>query len=131
MAEYIAKSRSNYFRVDDVADFTAEMEEMELTVLRDKDGRVGVMVDQVDKGIWPFYDFEKDEEIDIVDAIAAHLVDGEVAVLMQSGARKHAFIGADAVAFNNQGERVTLSLQEIYDRARGAQLGENMTFAEE
>lgn len=89
-------------------------------------GLVGVMVDNSDSGCFPTWQYNEDgecdmddEEIDIVEIIAEHLVDGAVAIFMECGAEKTHYISAWAEAINSKGERKTISLNDIYDAAAG------------
>lgn len=58
------------------------------------------------------------EEIDIVDELAEHLEDGSVAVLMEAGSEKHRYVCGYATAVNSNGTVVSLSLVDIYEKAR-------------
>lgn len=52
------------------------------------------------------------------DLVAAHLVDGEVAILMEVGFEKMRYLGATAVALNAAGESRRVDLEDIYTLAQ-------------
>lgn len=54
----------------------------------------------------------------IPDLVAAHLVDGDVAVFLEVGAEKMRYLGGIAYAVNSQGESRTVSLEDIYEQAK-------------
>lgn len=58
------------------------------------------------------------EEIDIADELADHLESGSVAVLMEAGSEKHRYVCGYATAVNSNGTVVSLSLVDIYEKAR-------------
>ena len=68
------------------------------------------------------------EDEDIMDVVAKHLVDDWVAIFMESGAEKVRYVSGYAVAVNNKGGRETVSLHSIYPLA--ATLGTYATEAE-
>ena len=49
--------------------------------------------------------------------LAAHLAEGQIAVLMESGHEKCSYINGNAVAVDNAGNRVAVELRDIYDVA--------------
>lgn len=49
--------------------------------------------------------------------IAAHLADGEVAVLKEAGAEKASYVGGVALAVSANGQTARVDLDEIYKRA--------------
>lgn len=61
------------------------------------------------------------------ELVAAHLVDGDVAVFMEVGFEKMRFLVGQAVAINAAGEHRTVSLDDIYASARD--LGSTVTDA--
>lgn len=130
MADYYASARSNYFQVKDPDALRRELAGLDIDVLTDnpQDERSVVLLCSSDHGCWPHtrYDEQSDDdvEVDLAAIIAQHLTDGHVAVLMESGAEKLRFIGGLAVAVNNRGEQVGVSLEDIYERAK--HLGEHL-----
>lgn len=65
---------------------------------------------------------------DFLEVVSTYLQEGEVAVFIMAGAEKARYITAFAVAINSKGERVELSLYDIYEKAKV--LGANITAAE-
>ena len=138
MADWYGHARSNYFRVKDLDAFKAKMEQVGLEVVGrrqddsvEADGRVAVLSTNDDKGGWPsgYYDDDADEdvEVDVVELIAEHLADDEVAVFMECGAEKLRYLTGNATAVNNKGEMRQVWLDQIYPLA--AELGTNVTHA--
>jgi hypothetical protein len=130
MADYYATARSNYFQVKDPDALRRELAGLDIDVLTDdpQDPQRVVLLCRSDHGSWPHsrYDENADDdvEVDLAAIIAQHLTDGQVAVLMESGAEKLRFIGGLAVAVNNRGEQVGVSLEDIYEHAK--HLGEHL-----
>lgn len=132
MADWYGHARSNYFRVKDLEAFKKAMEplsdEVEIWQHGDerlgppKDDRIALGVTGSDKGGWPseYYDVNKDEyvEVDVVDLVAQHLADDEVAIFMECGAEKLRYLTGRAWAVNNKGEVAVVDLEEIFLRAR-------------
>jgi hypothetical protein len=130
MANYNASARSNYFQVKDPDALRRELAGLDIDVLTDDphDERRVVLLSRSEDGGWPSWRFDEegddDVEVDLAAIIAQHLTDGQVAVLMESGAEKLRFIGGAAVAVNSRGEQVCVSLEDIYERAKN--LGEHL-----
>ncbi|MDP3419508.1 MAG: hypothetical protein U0989_17775 [Azonexus sp.] len=74
-----------------------------------------------DTGCWPSYYFDEDAskevEIDWATELSVHLAEGQIAVLMESGAEKLRYIAGWALAVNWKGETEHLNLDQIYDLA--------------
>ena len=133
MANYYGVGRTNYFRVKDEAAFLSDLEEIEGVRIHDeirKDGqRWFMLMDDNDDG-WclSWKDERKDAaEIWLPEVIARHLIDDEVAIIMESGHEKHRYVSGWAVAINNKGDFKQLTLNDIYDLAK--ELGPNITDA--
>lgn len=119
MADWWGFYRSNYFRVKDRELFLNWAKEIDdLDVLHAKDGVVAITGQFY--GGWPHVRGEECEDFDLVEELAQHLAAGEIAVLVEAGAEKLRYITGDAVAVNSQGERVALSLGDIYQMAERA-----------
>lgn len=119
MAEWIGMARSNYFRVQDEAQFREWAEELELKVMSDSEGRVG-FYSGTDDGDFPEYRFtdgEDRQEIDLVTELAKHLVTGEVAVLVFAGHEKARYVSGYATALNSERNRVDIVLSDLYEKA--------------
>jgi diaminopimelate decarboxylase len=135
MANYYASARTNYFAVTDLEAFKADIESKTSSVQvvsQEKDGLtlVGLLGSDDDGGGFPFeYEDEDGEyvELDWAEVFKAHLEDGWVAIIMESGAEKLRYIAGYAVAYNSKGETVSLNLDDIYDKAKS--LGTNITTA--
>ena len=125
MANYTATARSNYFAVKDAAAFETWCQERDIKKWQGTDENAGRHAiapnDLSDSGSWPEYCDEDGDPIeDLYDALAAHLVDGEVAVLLEIGKEKLRYLIGTATAVHASGKRVDLCLSEIYTRAREA-----------
>ena len=134
MANYYGTARTNYFLVKDEEAFKAEMEKFEVTVISQKiddQNLYGILDNDPDGGgmPWSFYNDETEEydEIEWTEILGKHLADGQVGILMESGAEKHRYIGGYAVAFNNKGESRNVNLVDIYELAK--ELGTGVTQA--
>ncbi len=132
MANYIASGRSNYFKVKDLDSFTEAMSAFPVEIRAGINGRICLLNVDPDGGGWNLYNQDTDETHDPQELIGPHLADDEVCVLMEAGAEKLRYINGYALAFTNDPEQyVSLSLSDIYDKARdvfGPKV--NMTFAE-
>ena len=119
MADWWGFSRSNYFRVKDRELFMTWAEEIDdLEILHAKDGVVAITGQFY--GGWPHVRGDNYEDFDLVEELAQHLADGEIAVLVEAGAEKLRYITGEAIAVNSKGERVALSLGHIYELAEQA-----------
>jgi diaminopimelate decarboxylase len=135
MANYYASARTNYFAVTDLEAFKADIESKTSSVQvvsQEKDGLtlVGLLGCDDDGGGFPFeYEDEDGEyvELDWAEIFKAHLEEGWVAIIMESGAEKLRYIAGYAVAYNSKGETVSLNLDDIYGLAKS--LGSNITEA--
>lgn len=115
MSNYYATARSNYFRVKDKAAFREVLNPFDLQIYDEADTLC--LLSNSESG-WDWYNPDNDEDTDPVELIAPHLQDGEVCILMESGAEKLRYISGYAEAFDSSGERVTLCLQDIYKLAK-------------
>lgn len=124
MAEFKGMARANFFRVRrrkwDA--FLAWAKRMQLEVCKsnsDRTGRLVCLLAHSGDG-WPCYDPEQEETSSFGDQIWRFLEPGHVAIMVEAGHEKMAFVGGYAVAVNHKGEEVTLQLSDIEDRARKA-----------
>jgi hypothetical protein len=142
MANYYGIGRTNYFAVKSAEDFTAEMANYPVEVItREQDGVTlyGLLDANSDGGGWEWSyvaelededgePIETDLEIDWAEVFARHLVDGWVAILMETGAEKYRYVSGYALAVNSKGESHEINLSR--DIAKLAlTLGENVTDA--
>lgn len=126
MANYYASARTNYFAVTDLEAFKADLESKTSSVQvvsKEEDGLtlVALLGNDDDGAGFPFeYEDEDGEyvELDWAEIFKAHLEDGWVAIIMESGAEKLRYIAGYAVAYNSKGETVSLNLDDIYDKAK-------------
>lgn len=140
MANYYATARSNYFAVKDEMTFRQWAEFAGLKVLdpdhKDKsaDGirRYAIAPDTGDDSGWPGHrengETGEFDEVDVPRELAAHLREGEVAVLMEVGSEKLRYLRGYATAVNSDGKTASMSLEGIYRLA--AKLGTHITRAE-
>ena len=122
MANYYANCRTNYFHVKDAKAFKNAMDALPgLDVCAEGDNKFCLLGDDPDGAGWPCwgYDEENDQdiEIDLPMIVSEHLVDGEVAIFMESGAEKLRYIVGYAVAVNSHGDMMTVALNDIYQKA--------------
>lgn len=135
MANYGGYARSNYFRVRDATAFLSWVETLPGVVARKEDDpeRFVLLVEDGDDGGWPnwryYEDLEDEEEIDLHAELAAHLAEGEVAILEEVGAEKLRYLVGYAVAVNHRGETLSVSIHEIYQKVRGAGWGNDVSTA--
>jgi len=137
MANYYASARTNYFLVKDVEAFTTDINavtnDVEI-ITQEKDGvqLVGLLGTDPDGSGFPYSQYSDEDgeylEINWDKIFQAHLEDGWVAIIMESGAEKLRYISGYAVAYNNKGETRTIDLTNIYKLAM--ELGTNITPAE-
>jgi hypothetical protein len=121
MANYYEKARTNYFNVKDSVEFNKYVDLFGGidVVVEEKTGKVALLFDE-ESGIPSFYlnDQDEDIEVDFVDDISKHLTDDSIAVFQAIGSEKMRYLTGYAIAINSKGERVQISLSEIYDRAK-------------
>lgn len=131
MANYEASCRSNYFNVKDGDAFLEEMSAIPFIEALNTEKGFVILGDCSNGSGWPswVYDEETDEdiEIDLPEIVSKHLVDGDVAIFMESGAEKLRYIVGYAEAINNKGERKSINLEQIFELAQ--ELGTNVTDA--
>lgn len=124
MANYYAKARSNYFRVKDRRAFNLWACERNLEAWEQGDtGLVAIRPDDYEEGGWPSMMLnEKTDEYDDVDIpaeLSEHLVEGEVAILMEVGWEKLRYLTGHAIAVNAAGDIEHISLHNaIMDKAK-------------
>jgi hypothetical protein len=123
MSQWIGAARTNFFQVIDEAKFREWAAERELSVETKATGGTTLfgIYSETDDGGWPtqtWPDSEDDPvEVDMVAELAAHLVEGQVAVLIEVGHVKCCQLDGNAVAVNHTGARATVELSHIYQLA--------------
>jgi len=123
MANYHANCRTNYFKVKDDEAFLAAMLEIPgIEVEQNNDDGFVILGNDADGAGWPTYSYDEEDdnetEIDLPLIVSEHLIDGEVAIFMESGAEKLRYIIGFAEAINSKGERESVSIRDIYSKAR-------------
>lgn len=137
MANFFGTARSNYFRVKDSETFKAWVKKVpglgvwetsqatiDFAETEEEKRRLacvfGIYSNDGDSGCWPssFEDEEGEyQHIDLIITIAPYLADGQVIVMMETGAEKLRYVAGNAVAFDNTGKFVQVNLNDIYDKA--------------
>ena len=135
MANYYGQTRTNYFLVKDAEAFKAEMANYEVNVIEQNIGGetcYGILDTDPDGGglQWSQFNEETEDYDDLVweDIIGKHLRDGEVCVLVETGAEKYRYLNGWAIAFNNKGETRRVDTTDIYELAK--EIGTGITRAE-
>ena len=121
MANYIASARSNSFCVKDIAALEAAMpDDIDVYVESISERRVTLLVTNSDGGGWPsmIYNESTDEfeDWDIQTVVSDHLEDGEWCVIQEVGAERLRYLVGYSTAFNNKGEVITISIDDIFTR---------------
>lgn len=133
MANYTAAARSNYFRVKNPKAFRRWCDRLNLDIIQPDEGGpepfFAITPSDDDTGCWPSFHPESDEEIDINHEFAPHLDPRDVAILMQSGHEKLRYITGFAIAVHADGRTLSISLHDIYDRAR-EEFGQDLSITE-
>ena len=135
MANYTATARSNYFAVKDDAAFKDWCATRDLDVWQGSDDNAARFAiapgAQCECGGWPeLMDGDDNEPADdLCESLAQHLREGEVAILLELGHEKLRYLVGAATAVHSSGQRIDLTLAEIYTRARDA-FGETAVITE-
>lgn len=126
MSNYVSTARSNYFRVKDREAFEAWLNTVcyqELSIIeKDTDPLlVGLNATNGDcSGFALSYEDDNGEEQSLLEGLAQHLAEGEVAILVEAGAEKCRYVSGFAVAVMadptaESGHKVLeVSLNDIY-----------------
>ncbi|AHF89904.1 hypothetical protein OPIT5_06385 [Opitutaceae bacterium TAV5] len=133
MSNYYCASRTNYFRVKDHVAFQSWAQHRGVQVIsnsKDHPGHFALLPDPSDDGAFPDYDFDQDEEIDFMAELSGHLAEDSVAVILETGAEKLRYLVGYAVAVNAMGDRVEITLNNIYSLAARTFGGPQPTRAE-
>lgn len=125
MSNWVGTSRTNYFHVKDAEKFLADMDGFDIRVVHMREGdECFAIIAETDNGEWPSYDFRTAGEDDyppeawFPEIVAEYLADNEVAVFQTVGAEKSRYVTGYAVAINNKGEVVQVTLDDIYEVAK-------------
>jgi hypothetical protein len=136
MADWYGSARSNYFRVKDLKAFQELCSRWGVSFMTKSESEPELVgfVCETEFGGLPSHIFEevvgtdelKEYEFDdFLKELAGLLKDGEVAIMMEAGAEKLRYITGCAVAVNSKGRTVSVSLDDIYKKAK--KLGGNIT----
>lgn len=120
MADWYGTSRSNYFRVKDPVEFEAWAKRIDAQPWQNPDGLWAIQGES-DKGGWPCYGPDTDEDFDFIDELAKRVLPGDVVVLVSAGAEKLRYVSGITFAFRTTPEGVfefeQISLDDIYQLA--------------
>ena len=119
MANYYASFRSNYFKVKDIADFKTWVDSFNIEFYDKDEGLVAV--GSMDSGLpmgktgpAPEYEYV---DVEFLDELSKHLVDGEVAIVQEAGSEKLRYIVAYSVAVDSKGNQKWFNIDEVYNWA--------------
>ena len=140
MANYVANTRTNYFRVKDAAAFLAWCKELELehwtNEFPDQPGDTFYALTADSRGDcdgWPTYVEDKNgeqiEDYNFADDLAEHLDPRDVAILKEVGTERLRYLTGYATAIDATGKSVTISLRQIDELAEKAFPGLTVTEA--
>lgn len=110
---YTGTARSNYCRVKDAQAFQDWVSTLRGVQVVERDGRFALLADEG----WPSSrpgPYADDEELDLVQELASHLDDGEVAIVVEIGHEGMRYLDGAATAVNRQGEIRQILLGDIY-----------------
>lgn len=120
MSNYNCVARTNYFKVNDVEAFKAEMKKYAIDDVWEKEGLIAIGGNDFDTGVFNLIDPEAQDDppsADFVEIIAPHLADGQVCVMMEAGSEKSRYVVGNAIAFDNSKKTVQVNLTDIYKLA--------------
>lgn len=118
MGNWYGHSRTNYFEVKDKETFKEEFSPYEIQIIEKEDSDFLMFYSTTHDGDMPVrMNDSEDLGIPITEDIAKHLKDHSVCVVMTIGNEKERYYTGVATAINAQDERVTVSLNDIYQQA--------------
>lgn len=133
MANYYCSSRTNYFRVKDRPAFDEWAAKYMLNIHDKADGSLCLTPGSyTDDGSFPSsYEDETGEHIqfEFPLELSRFLADGSIAVVIEVGNEKLRYLNGLAIAVDNTGQSVGVSLNEIYELAE-ENFGVDVTRAE-
>ena len=124
MANWSGASRSNYVRVADIEGLKKSLANWEIEIVA-KGDKIA-MFPQTEDGSWPSWRCAEDEdgphevEFDFGTDVMPYVAEGEVLVVMTSGAEKLRYITGNASAYVRRGDKVevvSIGLYDIYAKA--------------
>lgn len=124
MANFYSTARTNYFRVknkDTFDSFIAKFNSNFATIEVVEEGDKIALLFDTECGVPSFYWDEKHEdvEIDFAEELATYLAENEVAIIMSVGSEKMRYLDGWAQAINGEGKSIVISLNDIYEKAKG------------
>ena len=123
MADYSGNCRSNYFKVKSQDDFINWAESLDLDVWTESHNHPGC-VGFGCYGSIPSYRYKEGaedgnfEEVDFAQELAAHLVDGEVAIYQEVGHEKLRYLSGFSVAVRSDGKVLSSGIDEIFKKVK-------------
>ena len=140
MANYYATTRTNYFRVKDADAFEAWCADLNLEFWKQDTGPNAYYACTADTGDccgWPSQRRMTDEDgcedyvdIDFTGELAEHVHERDCAVLIEIGSEKLRYLVGVAIAVHPDGRLHSLNIADIYECARQAFPGINVTEAQ-
>lgn len=119
MANYYETARSNYFRVTDKGKFQEFLDKVGGLEFIEQEDRVGFLCDDGVPCSWrPNGEDSEHVDLDFFRELSKHLVQGEVAIVVVSGHEKMRYITGWATAVNSKGTFRSVSIDDIYSKAR-------------
>jgi hypothetical protein len=132
MANYYGQARTNYFAVKDAEAFREDIKNYPVELIERKNEETGETLfgfmdaSQDGAGLDDFIyddDFEA-TEISWEDLFEKHLVDGWVAVILETGAEKYRYLVGCATAYNNKREVKHIDINDFVTHFSG--MGDNI-----
>lgn len=123
MGQWYGVARSNYVKVKDLAALKAAVENIDITVEEDEEGRVAFFGADSDSGGWPQTENEDGSELvpfNPAVTICPHIAEGEVLVCMEVGFERQRYVTGYASAYDHSGRVTYITLQDIYRKASEA-----------
>lgn len=124
MATYYGHARTNLFQVKDAAAFIAELATIStnLDVAANTETNEVAVFSNTDDGCWIWNTYKggtwEESEVNWADIFTRHLAPNSVAVITEIGNEKLRYLNGYAVAYNPNGEKTEIMLDDIYSQAR-------------
>lgn len=132
MANYYGLGRSNYVTVSDKEKWKELCDKFGVQFIENPDSQVGFLCNN-EEGDLPSHienpeESQDDIEVEPMEEFCKLVADEEVLVFQTVGYEKLRYLSGYAIAYNNRGEYVNVSLQDIYKKSET--LGTNITVCE-
>lgn len=122
MADYCGFARSNHFMVKDLEAFKKDLHfAVEANTSELRPGCV--WLNETGGQGWPIHDpDDEDEDVGLnwPELFSKHLVPGEIVVLQEVGYERLRYLNGYAVAYDHEGEAVSVGIDDIYKKAAKA-----------